>query len=161
MPIERVDEVTPGHVAAINRLLPQLSADARQLSLAQLQEVVSAPGNTLLVARDAAGDVVGMLTLVVYPTPNKLLSLIEDVVVDKPARGNGIGEALVAEALRLAADLGASQTDLLSHDRRAAAVRLYQRAGFERFETNVFRYAHHPGNGPRGESGRPTGPPGT
>jgi len=145
MRVERVDAVTPAHVAAISRFLPQLHADARQLSLAQLHEVVSAPGTTLLVARDATGDVVGMLTLVVYPTPSKLLSLIEDVVVDKPSRGQGFGEALVAEALRLAGDLGASQTDLLSHDRRAAAIRLYQRAGFERFETNVFRYVHRPG----------------
>jgi ribosomal protein S18 acetylase RimI-like enzyme len=143
MRIERLEEVTPADVAAVNRLLPQLSAAPRQLSLAQLQEVVAYPGNRLLVARDAAGSMVGMLTLVVYPTPNKTLSRIEDVVVDQPARGQGVGEALVAESLRLAADLGASETDLLSHDRRAVAIRLYQRAGFKRFETNVFRYVHH------------------
>src|ERR1700681_2573005 len=117
MRIERLEQVSPTDVAAVNQLLPQLSADARYVSLAQLQEVVAFAGNRLLVARDAAGRVVGVLTLVVFPTPNKTLSRIEDVVVDQPARGQGVGEALVAEGLRLAADLGASETDLFSDDR--------------------------------------------
>jgi ribosomal protein S18 acetylase RimI-like enzyme len=140
--VERVTRATPEHVAAFARLLPQLSPGARRPTLADLEEVVAAPGTSLLVARDGQGAIVGTLTLVVYPTPNKRLALIEDVVVAREARRRGIDTALVTEALRLAQEARAAQTDLLSHDRREAAIRLYRRLGFERFETNVFRYLH-------------------
>jgi ribosomal protein S18 acetylase RimI-like enzyme len=103
---------------------------------------VAAPGNTLLIARDEQGAIVGTLTLVVYPTPGATLGYIEDVVVDEPARGRGIGEALVDEGLRIAAERGAVQTDLLSGNHRQAAIRLYRRVGFEHFETNVWRFTH-------------------
>jgi len=141
---KRVDQALlgPDLVPAFARLLPQLAADARAPTRAELEEVIAAPGTTLLVARDEQGQVVGTLTLVVYATPNKRLSLIEDVVVDAATRGQGVGAALVSEALRLARQHGAAQTDLLSHDRRQAAIRLYRRLGFERFETNVFRLVH-------------------
>lgn len=142
MSIERVTHVTPDLVEAFARLLPQHSRDSRQPTHEQLAQVVAMAGLTLLIARDDAGQIVGTLTLLVYPTPGHLLSLIEDVVVDRAARGRGAGEALVREALRLAAEAGAEETDLLSNDRREAAIRLYQRVGFHRFETNVFRFRH-------------------
>ena len=142
MRVEQVHVVTEEHVAAFARLLPKLSPDARQPSQADLAEVLAAAGTSLLIARDDVGRVVGTLTLVLYPTPNKRLSLIEDVVVDAAARGQGIGAALVKEALGRARAWGAAQTDLLSHDRRAAAIRLYLRLGFRRYETNVFRFTY-------------------
>lgn len=138
--VEAVTSVTPELVAAFARLLPQQSPDARHPGHAELVAVVQAESNTLLIARDGAENIVGTLTLVVYPTPGKTLGYIEDVVVDAPSRGQGIGALLVTEALRLAAERGAVQIDLLSGDHRQAAVRLYQRLGFRRFETNVFRY---------------------
>jgi ribosomal protein S18 acetylase RimI-like enzyme len=64
------------------------------------------------------------------------------VVVDEAARGQGIGEALVTEGVRLAAEQGAQQIDLHSGNHRQAAIRLYQRVGFEKFETNVWRFLH-------------------
>jgi ribosomal protein S18 acetylase RimI-like enzyme len=110
--------------------------------VADLQEVVAHPGTVLLLARDGAGQIIGMLTLVVYPMPSATLSVIDDVVVDVASRRQGAGSALVAEAVRLAKQSGAKQTDLLSHDRRESAIRIYERAGFQRFETNVFRLVH-------------------
>lgn len=142
--VERIVSVTPELVEAFAQLLPQQSPGARQPSYQELAAVVRAECNSLLVARDAAGSIVGTLTLVVFPTPGKVLGYIEDVVVDAPSRGQGIGALLVTEALGLAAELGAAQTDLLSGDHRQAAIRLYQRLGFRRFETNVFRYDHTP-----------------
>ena len=65
--------------------------------------------------------------------------MIEDVVVDESARGHGVGAALAFEAVRLARDLGARHVNLTSRPSREAANRLYERAGFVKRETNVYR----------------------
>jgi ribosomal protein S18 acetylase RimI-like enzyme len=126
---------------AFERLLPQLSGSARPLSLAALDEIVGAPGNTLLMARNQEGDFVGSLTLVVFPIPTGLRARIEDVVVDESQRGRRIGEKLTLEAIRVAAGRGATSVDLTTRPSREAANRLYQRLGFKLRTTNVYRYS--------------------
>jgi len=82
-----------------------------------------------------------MLTLVVFRIPTGVRALIEDVVVSEEARGRGVGAALVDEALGLARQSGARTVDLTSRPTRVAANRLYERMGFERRETNCWRYS--------------------
>jgi ribosomal protein S18 acetylase RimI-like enzyme len=144
MKIEAITQVTDELVEAIGRLLPQLSSNVRTPSHADLAEVVGSSRTSLLVARDEGGRIVGTLTLFVTATPSKVFCFVEDVVVDESARGHGVGEALVTEALRIAADRGATQTELHSGNHRQPAIRLYERVGFKRFDTNVFRYRHAP-----------------
>ena len=48
---------------------------------------------------------------------------------------------MVREGVRLAGEAGAKAVNLISRPDRAAANRLYQRLGFERRETNVYRYS--------------------
>ena len=92
------------------------------------------------MARDPSGRIVGSLTLAVFRVPTGVLSWIEDVVVDQATRGSGAGEALVGAALDRAARAGAKSVDLTSRPSREAANRLYQRVGFERRPTNVYRF---------------------
>ena len=82
----------------------------------------------------------GSLTLVLFRIPTGVRAWIEDVVVDEAARGQGVGELLNREALRIAAENGAVTVDLTSRPSREAANRLYQRIGFKQRETNVYRY---------------------
>jgi ribosomal protein S18 acetylase RimI-like enzyme len=142
MYIEEATEVTDELVEAFVRLTPQLSQSNPPPSRAHLQEMVDSPCITLLVARapDAAGPIAGSLTLAMFRIPTGLRSWIEDVVVDDDYRGQGIGEALTREALRVAQAAGATTVDLTSRPSREAANRLYQRVGFEKRETNVYRY---------------------
>jgi ribosomal protein S18 acetylase RimI-like enzyme len=93
----------------------------------------------LFVAR-LDGSIVGSLTLAFYRIPTGLKAWIEDVVVDDAARGRGVGEALNRAAIAEAADRGAKNVSLTSRSSREAANRLYQRLGFEPYETNVYRY---------------------
>ena len=60
-------------------------------------------------------------------------------VVDEAARGLGVGEALTRLALETARTFGARTVELTSRPSREAANRLYQRIGFERRETNLYR----------------------
>jgi ribosomal protein S18 acetylase RimI-like enzyme len=136
-------EVTDEDARAINRLLPQLSKSAPPLDAAALQQTATWNGNSLLVAR-AAGEIVGMLTLVMFPIPTGLRVRIEDVVVDESARGQGVGAALSREAIRLAKAAGARTIDLTSRPSRESANRLYERLGFRLRDTRVYRLADDP-----------------
>jgi len=101
---------------------------------------VADPATTLLVAREE-GRMLGMLTLAVFRVPTGVRAWIEDVVVDDGSRGAGVASALVRAALEQADRQGARTVDLTSRPEREAANRLYVRLGFERRETNVYRYS--------------------
>ena len=134
-----LDKVSDELVAAFARLLPQLSRSAPRLGPDELDAVVSHQANTVLVAR-SGGTVTGTLTLVMFPLPTGLRAWIEDVVVDEAARGQGTGEALTHEALRIAREAGARTVDLTSRPAREAAGRLYERLGFTIRESRLYRY---------------------
>jgi ribosomal protein S18 acetylase RimI-like enzyme len=136
--ISAVDAVDDELVAAIGRLIAQLSASSPPPSADELRAIVQSPDSVLFVARDA-GAVVGALTLACYRIPTGLKAWIEDVVVDRSARGKGVGEALNLAAIEEARRRGAKHVSLTSRPSREAANRLYLRIGFERYETNLYR----------------------
>jgi ribosomal protein S18 acetylase RimI-like enzyme len=138
--VEELREVTDEVVETFNRLLPQLSRSAPPLDRAALERIAGSDATTLLVAW-ADGRLAGTLSLVMFPIPTGIRAWIEDVVVDGAARGQGIGEALTMEALRLAEAAGARTVDLTSRASREAAGRLYERVGFQSRETRFYRYA--------------------
>jgi ribosomal protein S18 acetylase RimI-like enzyme len=140
MLIEQVTAVTDELVEAFQRLTPQLTTNHPPPSRADLQALVSFPGSTLLVARESAtGAIIASATLSLLRTPTGVHARLEDVVVDGAARGRGVGEALTKEVLRLAKVSGADYIALTSNPKREAANRLYQRVGFKKWETNVYR----------------------
>src|SRR5207245_8197443 len=118
-------------VEAFGRLLPQLSSSAARLTRESLAEIIGAPHNTVLLARDpsAGNRIIGTLTLVIFRIPSAMRAWIEDVVVDDMARGRGVGEALTLAAVELAKQRGAKTVDLTSRRSRQAAHRLYETAG--------------------------------
>lgn len=141
MEISIVTEITDELLEAFDRLIPQLSSSAPVPTPEELAEIAFSPSNTLFIARDPNnGQIIGSLTLVVFRIPTAVRAWIEDVVVDAAARGHGAGEALTRAAIQRAGQLGAKTVDLSSRPSREAANRLYQRVGFEKRETNMYRY---------------------
>jgi len=134
-----VSEATGEAVAAMRKLLPQLSASAPPPDPAAVQRIVSSEAITLLAAR-LDGQIVGLLALAMFPIPTGFRAWIEDVIVDEAARGQGIGEALTKMALDLAEAAGARTVDLTSRPSREAAGRLYERVGFAERSTRIYRY---------------------
>ena len=124
---------------ACHRLIPQLSSSSLPLTLSELEDIVDGSSTVLFAAR-YDGDIVGLLTLAIFRIPTGVRAWIEDVVVDELARGSGVGEALSRAALAEAARRGARTVELTSRPSREAANRLYQRVGFVRRDTNVYRY---------------------
>ncbi len=138
--VEEVVVADPELLGAMTTLLPQLSRSAPPPRAYELENIVDSPATRLLVARDDSGRIVGSLTLAVFRIPTGVRAWIEDVVVDQGARGSGVGEALVTEALSMATEAGARTVDLTSRPDREEANRLYQRLGFEVRQTNVYRH---------------------
>ena len=128
-------------VSVMARLVPQLSRSNSPPDAATLEAIVGSEASVLLLALDEEGVVVGSLTLALFRIPTGLRAWIEDVVVDEAARGRGVGEALNREAIGRARAEGATTVDLTSRPSREAANRLYQRLGFEKRATNVYRLA--------------------
>jgi ribosomal protein S18 acetylase RimI-like enzyme len=141
--VEEVNEVTDELVDAVRRLLPQLSGSAPPLGPGDLTRILGHQAITLLVPR-IDGTIAGMLTLVTFPLATGLRARIEDVVVDEAARGQGVGTALTMAAVAIGQRQGAQSIDLTSRASRVAANRLYQGLGFERRDSNVYRYRPRP-----------------
>lgn len=137
--IEEATSASAEIATALGHLLTQLSSSAPPTA-EELQEIVASPTLRLLLARDQERGIVGTLTLVLFRIPTGVRAWIEDVVVDEAVRGQGVGAALTEEALRLANTEGARTVDLTSRPEREAANRLYERLGFKRRGTSVFRY---------------------
>ena len=138
--VEVATHVDDALVSAVARLVPQLSSSTLPPTRVELEVIVAGPSTMLLLARKDRA-VMGMLTLAIFRIPTGIRAWIEDVVVDGAARGQGVGEALTREALRIAGTHGARTVELTSRPTREAANRLYQRLGFERRETNVYRFS--------------------
>jgi len=127
-------------MAALERLVPQLSRTSPVPSRAEVAEIVASPATVLLLAH-TDGAIVGSLTLVLFRIPTGVRAWVEDVVVDQSVRGRGIGEALGRDAVRRAVAAGARTVDLTSRPSRQAANRMYRRLGFAERETNVYRWS--------------------
>ena len=142
--VRAASEVDDGLVEAFSRLIPQLSSSSPPPTAAELLSIIDNPNSVLFIAEldgdDDVRSVVGSLTLAFYRIPTGLKAWIEDVVVDESARGLGVGEALNVAAIDESRQRGAKNVSLTSRSSREAANRLYQRLGFEPYETNLYRF---------------------
>ena len=142
--VRAATEVDDGLVEAFSRLIPQLSLSSPPPTAAELLSIIDNPNSVLFIAEldgdDDVRSVVGSLTLAFYRIPTGLKAWIEDVVVDESARGLGVGEALNVAAIDESRQRGAKNVSLTSRSSREAANRLYQRLGFEPYETNLYRF---------------------
>lgn len=138
MKIYKLITVTDEVVRAFEKLVPQLAPDCTLPSKEDLQAIVDS-NHTILFMAEEHNELLGTLTLVLnkIPTGNKVW--IEDVVVDSSARGKGVGEALIQFAVAYVKDQNITSINLTSSPDRVAANKLYQKLGFIKRQTNVYR----------------------
>lgn len=142
MYIGKVKLVTDDLRAAMQRLIPQLGIHKAPPTDEELKALLGSDSSSLIIARepDEDGEIVGMLSLTIYPVPTGIRSIVEDVVVDEQMRGRGIGNGLVRYAIDLAREAGANGVSLTSNPQREAANKLYRAMGFELRKTNPYFY---------------------
>ncbi|MFA5994808.1 MAG: GNAT family N-acetyltransferase [Parcubacteria group bacterium] len=133
------NDVTEKDVADVNLLLLQMSPRAVAIDLKKVKAVMR--HGVIVTIRDADrdGQLIGMGTLLII---NKLFTLcgtIEDVVVREDYRGQGLGRKITETLIAKGESLGMQFVDLTSSPKRKVANQLYQSAGFEKRETNLYR----------------------
>lgn len=114
---ERREDPGPPLPEAYVRAFRQIAADPRQ---------------RLLVA-EAGGSVVGTFVFIVLPNLSyrgRPVAQVENVVVDEPWRGRGVGEAMMRWAIDEAQKAGCFRIQLTSNKARKDAHRFYERLGF-------------------------------
>lgn len=139
MQIETATRADDELYKAFQRLVPQLTTNNPPPTHEELAALINEPSSTLLLARNESGQIIGALNLTVYRVPTGIRSIIEDVIVDISARGQGIGEALMVRAIEIARQKGARNIALTSNPMRVAANKLYLKMGFEKRETNAYQ----------------------
>jgi ribosomal protein S18 acetylase RimI-like enzyme len=124
---------------ALSRLLAQVSSSATPLTPERVREVLRTPSTSVLVAK-LDGKIVGMALLLTLTTLAGDSGCVEEVVVDKAARGQHISTALMQSLLDLAAQKGLPFVDLTSRPARDIANNLYQSLGLQLRPTNCYRH---------------------
>ncbi|MER7694011.1 GNAT family N-acetyltransferase [Streptomyces sp. NPDC097610] len=88
------------------------------------------PGGDVLLAREpGSGTVVGCVALLAYP---EAVFELAKMAVASAAQGRGIGRQLIAAAIDRARALGGARLFLGTNSKLAAAIHLYEEAGFVR-----------------------------
>ena len=141
------NEIYEDDVAEINSLLKQLSPnESESINWETVQNVMK--NATVFILRDHSpeilkekprGRIVGEGLL--FHNWKFMFSTgsIDDVVVDEKYRGKGLGKILTYAMIEKAKKLGMKHIDCTSRPHRIVAHKLYEKAGFEKRDTNVFR----------------------
>jgi GNAT superfamily N-acetyltransferase len=138
MKIYKLDTVTDHLVHAFKILIPQLSSHCALPTKTDLENMVQSNTTELFIAEEH-NQILGTFTLVFNTIPTGHKVWIEDVVVDSAARGKGLGKDLMLFAIDYVAQKHINTINLTSSPERIAANKLYQKLGFVKRETNVYR----------------------
>jgi len=119
---------------AIAELGDQLGYAANRQQIAtRLAGIESERSSRVLVAEDAAGNVIGWLHVAARTQLTEdACAEILGLVVDENARGAGVGAELVRAAEAWARAEGCTRMRVRSRDTRERAHRFYEREGYER-----------------------------
>lgn len=120
----------------LDKLMHELSATSF-CNVEILDAIVSDANSHAYVIREEE-KIVAAGTLCVMHSLEFTLANIESVVVSSKYRGKGYGRRLVGHIISEAKRLRVKTIHLTSNPRRIEANALYQKMGFERYETNCY-----------------------
>lgn len=126
------------NISQVNDLIQQLSNHNPGYTQASFSQFLS-QANLYQLAAFVDDKVIGLASLFIIQKIEVKVGLVEGVVVDEKHRGQGIGEAMMRLLIKKAQQLELDHIDLTSNPKRIAANKLYQKLGFYKRKTNVYR----------------------
>ena len=133
-------------LAALFAIESDFSAD-RAKQCQGLELLLAQPDDraVLLVARSNDGRAVGMASaqLVISTAQGGPSAWIEDVVVQRALRGQGIARLLLSELLAWAQRHGATRAQLLADNANTPALDFYRHIGWEPTQLSAWRRSLH------------------
>lgn len=128
--------VTGTFAADVSRLMTELAGAERLITQVELTTVAER-NHTIVAVVD--GAIIGLVCLVPMMLPQGVRLWIESVIVDPAYRAQGVGRRLMEAALERARSYGDVPISLTSNPTREVAHGLFERVGFSRANTSVFR----------------------
>ena len=139
--IHEVTAFSPELAARMRELVTMIGHNAKELTDADVKEIIDSPSTTLFVALDKQTQyIAGMALLLVYRIPYVRKAYLDDLVVDEKFRGKGIGSLLLKKIVDTAKEKKAAYLDFSSRPRREESNGLYEKFGFEKRDSNVYRH---------------------
>lgn len=143
----RIDFATPDDLPALADLLAELFTletdfqPDRARQIAGLRLILDNPALGRLFVARADGAVAGMVNalITVSTAEGGRVLLLEDVIVRRERRGDGLGRRLVEHALAWAAAEDMTRVTLLADAGNAPALAFYARLGFTPSAMRVLR----------------------
>ncbi|MPT31183.1 MAG: GNAT family N-acetyltransferase [Chryseobacterium sp.] len=117
-------------------LFKQLSPNKEQL---ELDEILMEDNPVTLVGCFIGDRIVGISSMAIYKVISGNKGWIEDVIVDGNYRGMGIGLKLIEKLLSISNEKQLSEVLLFTEEHRTPAISLYEKLGFRRKESNIYR----------------------
>lgn len=135
------------HVPALASLLEELFSQEQDFTpnapkqARGLLLIIDHPERGRIFVARLNNEVIGMAAALftVSTAEGGPVVLLEDVIVAKPYRGNGVGDLLLRHVLAWARKNGFLRVTLLTDRDNASAQRFYERAGFKRSNMIVLR----------------------
>lgn len=133
-----IREAIPADAEVLAALMAEMDDEPlRSTDAAKMKEVLTdmakLPDFRAYLAFDENGIAVGSFSLMIFSSPSHhgtRQALLDAVVVTRSQRGRGVGEAMLAQALKLATAFGCYKMMLSSNLKRVDAHRFYERLGF-------------------------------
>ncbi len=122
----------------LNNLLQELRPDSPPVSFARWQKIL-AQKDVKIFTSSEKGKVIGMAILRWHDLPVGKVGAVEDVVVVQEHRGKGHGAHLMELVILFAKKKKMTYIDLTSRPERIAANKLYQKMGWKKRATNIYR----------------------
>lgn len=138
--IERVTDFSSEIADAIRSLVEQIGDNYQPLTDDDVKEMIENPQSFLLIAKHVpTGKIAGMVMTMIYRIPYTKKAYIDDIVVDEKFRKLGIATKLLETAIEIARKHHAGYIMLTAHHKRIAGNRLYEKLGFQKRESNIYR----------------------
>ena len=133
--------ITPSVATAFNNLLRQVRRDTNiNVSTAQWRRIVRQDNFRIFVVYGPRrSQIVGMAILRWHELPGRKTAFLDDLVVDEKHRGKGLGTKLLTSITAWAKSHDIDRIDFTSGHDRTSAHWLYQKFGWQRRNTKVYR----------------------
>ena len=135
--IERLhpSNLQPDDAERIHELFAQLSQRKPQ----DVESLLKSESDRLFLAvyrKD--GKILGMASMNTYRVVSGYKGWIEDVVVDKEARGLGVGRQLIEFLISQGKSIELTDIFLFTEEEKQAAIHLYEKLGFKQRDSRLY-----------------------
>ncbi len=142
--IKRATSYSPELLEAVRHLVKQIGSSFQELTADELRGLLASPQSYLFVAQNTSTqEIVGMVMAVLYRIPYAKKAYFDDLIVDEKFRKMGIATKLMQKAIQTARGEKVSYIEFTAHPKRIASNHLYEKLGFQKRETNIYRLSLH------------------